>query len=250
MKFWASVITLALGTFELEAASTLRRSHELRTIAEERHTLRICNAYAFQKAVQVFYVNGPDAAWEVSHPALETEVTASSGPLAYKVCQDFEGTPLQPAGRLIFKVTSGVEIGAFRMTHMEGAQFLQIVVYRYDRFTTTAGFASHMSSSSDAEVMIVDAYRGSKQSVLRLHSGAHQQALLSGTVVTLPRGKYKLLMEGSANSTTTPSRGTSSAEFSAEHGEKLTVVRLGVDAYQGPSYPEELLVFPAGGSSR
>mmetsp|Transcript_119970 Transcript_119970/g.334682 ORF Transcript_119970/g.334682 Transcript_119970/m.334682 type:complete len:314 (-) Transcript_119970:102-1043(-) len=213
--------------------------------AVETWALRICNAYAFKSGLDVFHVRPAEGGRTAPKPE---QLTHASGPLAYQRCADLVGVHgLEPGSELDFRLSDGPQVGCFHVTQLptEGS-LLQIVVHRHDTSTTAAAFSSHVfDSSSDTEIAVVDAYRGAAVSrvAVRSTAGAPWQDLRFDTAVSLMPGWYEWLLTGDHEKTY---HGGEVLGFRLSSGEKVTAIRTGVQALHGPSYDEELVLFPTG----
>lgn len=224
--------------------------------------LRLCNAYPFKLGLDVFHTPG-GAAGNVTNlaPVERTDgvLLTRSGPLGYKRCRDLQlppdDPPLVPGSLLSFRFSGGLEVGTFGVNGVPaGGTLLQIAVHRHDAFSAVAGFTSHVFAAGgggDPEVAIVDAYRGKEKSFLELRNTKRRsvrERLRYGTAVTLPAGSYDCVLreEGplaAGQAGEGPAR--ESLGLRLAPGGKYTLLRIGVEALEGPSYPEGLVFWPS-----
>eukprot|EP00928_Gymnodinium_smaydae_P049119 TRINITY_DN3292_c0_g1_i4.p1 TRINITY_DN3292_c0_g1~~TRINITY_DN3292_c0_g1_i4.p1 ORF type:complete len:1053 (+),score=206.63 TRINITY_DN3292_c0_g1_i4:33-3191(+) len=195
-----------------------------------KHRLRVCNAYPYNVALDVY--KGP------------MKLTIDK-PLAYKACTDF-GAELQTGDKLDFKM-GDASAGTFAVSDLpESDAVLLLVIHRHDVVTTAVAFESHIFANLlNAQVAVIDTYKGSAKSEARItdaagavdaHHARRSEELRYNSVVALNPGSYEvLLQDGSKNV---------SSQLVAKNRESYVVLRVGVEAKEGPSYPEELVVYP------
>lgn len=245
--------TVLRDTSLLALAAESRASHSSQNGTAEAVTeatnlawsLRLCNAYAFESGVDVFHTARKlPSPWHPK-PAV-TCLTNVSGPLSYKKCMDFgfvEG--LGHGSQLSFRLDGGLQIASFMITALPRRRaLLLLVLYRHDTHTTAAAFSSHVfDDSSDPEVALIDAYQGSSMSGVEVRStnGNIRQPLRFGTAITLRPGWYEWLLTGNH---ATGFDGGSAIGYKLNSNQKYVAMRVGVDAENGPSYGEELVMFP------
>jgi len=199
---------------------------------EYSHSLRVCNAYPFAAALDVH--RGPG------------ESLTGSAPMDYKECRDFPAS-LKTGDKLDFKV-GDVSAGTFSVTEMPSNDaVLLLVVHRHDTVSTAVAFESHVFASlKNAQVAIIDAYKGAARSVPRIEDEAstskrnmtRSEELRYDSVVAVNPGIYEISLAGSDGETKAKSR------FVALNHESYTILRTGVESAQGQSFPQELVVFP------
>lgn len=208
-------------------------------------SLRVCNAYAFESGMEVFHTaRKMPSPW---HPNPKvTCLTNVSGPLSYKKCVDFglvEG--LGHGSQLSFQLDGGLQIASFMITALPRRRaLLLLVVHRHDTHTTAAAFSSHVfDDSSNPEVALVDAYQGSSMSGVEVRStnGKIRQPLRFGTAITLRPGWYEWLLTGDHEA---GFDGGKAIGYKLNSNQKYVAMRVGADAEQGPSYSEQLVMFP------
>jgi len=195
---------------------------------EFKHRLRICNAYPYAAAMDVY--RGID------------RLTGDS-PMPYKKCKDFE-TPLKPQDKLEFKV-GDANAGTFSVSDLPNNDaVLFLAIHRHDTLSTAVSFESHVFANLlNAQVAIIDTYKGTARSLPEISDaagghGKRSEELRFDSVVAVNPGAYDIALmsrDGAAKA-----RGS----LVALNRESYVVMRTGVEAQQGPSYPEELVVYP------
>lgn len=194
---------------------------------EFKHRLRVCNAYPYESPLDVFR----------GHTEKLTEE-----PLPYKSCIDF-ATPLHAGDKLAFKVGSA-NAGTFAISDLPNNDaVLLLVIHRHDTLSTAVAFESHVFANLlNAQVAIIDTFKGAARSVASIRDGGSRKArseqLRYNSVVAVNPGIYEVVL--------TDVDGTEEAngELVALNRESYVILRTGVDAQQGPSFPQGLVVFP------
>jgi len=194
---------------------------------EFKHRLRVCNAYPYESPLDVFR----------DHTEKLTEE-----PLPYKSCIDF-ATPLHAGDKLAFKVGSA-NAGTFAISDLPNNDaVLLLVIHRHDTLSTAVAFESHVFANLlNAQVAIIDTFKGAARSVPSIRDGGsnkeRSEQLRYNSVVAVNPGIYQVVL--------TDSDGTEEAkgELVALNRESYVIMRTGVDAQQGPSFPQGLVVFP------
>jgi len=197
---------------------------------EFKHRLRVCNAYPGTAAIDVYKGKG--------------ERLNGDAPMPYKTCNDFV-TPLKPGDKLEFKI-GDANAGTFSVSDLPANDaVLFLVIHRHDTHSTAVTFESHVFANLlNAQVAIIDTYKGAAKSEPRImdasNGGKHSRSeeLRFESVVAVNPGVYDVALVGSD--------GKINAKNSlvALNRESFVVLRTGVEAKQGPSYPQELVVYP------
>jgi hypothetical protein len=199
----------------------------VKALAFERR-LRICNAYPYPTALDVF---------------LGSEALTGDEAMSYKTCQDFT-TSLTPGQKLIFKV-GNANAGTFSVTDLPNNDaILLLIIYRHDTLSTAVSFESHVYANLlNAQVAVVDTYKGPDKASLKIedHNDAktsRSEELRFDSVVAVNPGRYdvKLYNEDGEK--------IASEELVALNKESYIIMRTGVKAQQGKSYSPELVVYP------
>merc|ERR1719235_1628860 len=95
---------------------------------EFERRLRICNAYPYPTALDVF---------------LGSKALTGDEAMSYKTCRDFS-TGLTPGQKLIFKV-GNANAGTFSVTDLPNNDaILLLIIYRHDTLSTAVSFESHV----------------------------------------------------------------------------------------------------------
>jgi len=194
---------------------------------EFKHRLRVCNAYPYESPLDVFR----------DHTEKLTEE-----PLPYKSCIDF-ATPLHSGDKLAFKVGSA-NAGTFAISDLPNNDaVLLLVIHRHDTLSTAVAFESHVFANLlNAQVAVIDTFKGAARSVASIRDGSSKkdrsEQLRYNSVVAVNPGIYQVALADAD--------GTEEAagELVALNRESYVILRTGVDAQQGPSFPQGLVVYP------
>lgn len=227
--------------------------------------LRICNAYAWRKPLDIYLV--------ASRKMLTGDL-----PLAYKECRDIQ-TPLNEGDQIDFK-SGELDVGTFYANGLPESQAsLVIIPRRRDTESMAIQFDSHaFAQLQNAQVAVVDAYKGSSgssvhigddptppQQPLQVELLAKAKRLISGSeppqlqqrpteelrynsIVALNEGKYQISLVDKLG------HEVNQAPMDVKHSENFIVMRVGSHAASENShvslpknvadFPEELVVFP------
>merc|ERR1719240_2294252 len=179
---------------------------------EFNHRLRVCNAYPYAAELDVF-----------------------------------RGKESLTGDELEFRV-GDASAGTFAISDLPNNDaVLMLVIHRHDTMSTAVSFESHVFASlANAQVAIIDSYKGSEQATPRIadlpdkkkKAPTRSEELRYNSVVAVDAGQYEVLLED-ANGTV-----KSTAGLVAVNHESYVVLRTGVEAQQGESFPEELVVYP------
>lgn len=207
------------------------RSSFVRSLAFQQR-LRICNAYPYYAALDV----------RVGERSL------TQSPLQYRSCQEF--TPSMRVGdRINFKVEDNT-VGTFDITDLpENDAVLLMVIHRHDTDSSAVSFQSHVFSNQHAaQIAILDTYKGSAKSELRIKDalpkrGNRSELLRYDSVVAVDPGDYEVMLKGVKGENSTM---LSLETLEAKPGEAYVVIRCGVESHMGEVYPQSLLVYPPG----
>jgi hypothetical protein len=200
---------------------------------EFKRRLRVCNAYPYPTALDIFR---------------GSEQMTGDEPMSYKDCRDFS-TELTAGEKLIFKV-GNANAGTFSVSDLPNNDaVLLLIVYRHDTLSTAVSFESHVYANLlNAQVAVVDAYKGPEKSTLKIedHSDAktsRSEELRFDSVVAVNPGRYDVMLLGSEGET------IASSAMVALNRESYIIMRTGVKAQQGSSYSQELVVYPQSDAS-
>jgi len=213
------------------AAGSLRSGHlgsSFVKALEFKHRLRVCNAYPYAAALDVFRGNNE-------------KLTDSA--MAYKGCEDFK-TQLKAGDKLEFKV-GDANAGTFSVSDLPNNDaVLLLVIYRHDTLSTAVSFESHVFANLlNAQIAVIDTYKGSAKSHLKIVDDdkaktARAEDLRYDSVVAVNPGMYQCLLEGSDG------KSNGKQELVALNRESYVILRVGVEAQAGQAYPQELVVYP------
>jgi len=217
--------TVALGVSQ----QGLRAGGFVRSL-EFKHRLRVCNAYPYAAALDVFRGRSEKMTGEQS--------------MAYKSCRDFV-SPLKAGDKLEFKV-GDASAGTFSVSDLPNNDaVLLLVIHRHDTLSTAVSFESHVFANLlNAQVAIIDTYKGAARATPKIKDaeaakkGARSEELRYDSVVAVNPGIYDVVLAGQDGETKAESK------LVALNRESYVVLRTGVEAQQGPAYPQELVVFP------
>lgn len=194
-----------------------------------KHRLRACNAYPYAAPLDV-YLN-------------KVEKLTGGNPLPYKQCREFT-FPLKAGDKLKFKV-GDANAGVFSVSDLPNTDaVLLLVIHRHDTLTNAVSFESHVFANLlNAQLAIIDTYKGSEKAAIRIqdHNGgkdSRAEALHYNSVVAVNAGDYDVILKGTDGKT------KSKDTLVAVNKESYVVLRVGVEAQQGQSYPQEIVVAP------
>lgn len=195
-----------------------------------RQKLRVCNAYPSTSGMMLM--------------KNKEDLTAGSA-MAYKECREF--TPELDAGdRLDFKVDE-TSAGSFKVNELPSHDaVLLLVIERHDTLSTSVSFESHVFASlQNAQLAIIDTYKGAATSTPAIRDAEGSKAatersekLRYDSVVAVNPGLYEVVLEG--QNAEVKAR---SALVALNH-ESYVVLRTGVEAQRGDSFPQEIVVYP------
>lgn len=202
---------------------------------EFKHRLRVCNAYPYAASLDVVRGKG--------------EKLTGDSAMPYKGCRDFT-VPLKEGDKLEFKV-GDASAGTFAVADLpQNDAVLLLVVHRHDTLSTAVSFESHVFSNlANAQIVVLDTYKGKAKahtSIMDSESKskkeqkdkARSEELRFDSVVAVNPGSYEVALTGDDGET------KAKTELVALGHESYVVLRTGVEAQQGATYPQELVVFP------
>jgi hypothetical protein len=192
-----------------------------------KQTLRICNAYPEGVAMDAF---------------LGSLQLTKEKMLPYKGCGEYD-VDLSPGTKVDFRVGEST-VGTFTVSDLpQSDATLLLVIHRRDAKSSAVSFESHVFPDSvQAQVAVVDTYRGKSVSEVLIQDASNvtarrQELLRFSTVVAVAPGDYEVILSGDGVQ-------RSVTQFAAKMHNAYVVLRVGVDSLRGPSYPEELVIFP------
>jgi len=199
---------------------------------EFKHTLRVCNAYPFEQAIDV-YVG-------------KAKLTEKAMP--YKKCQEFSHGSLKAGDKIDFKVGES-SAGSFSISELPSNDaVLVLVLFRHDTVSTGVSFESHVFSNMlNAQVAVLDTYRGAAKASPRImdvkkHNDPHHEPrseeLRYDSVMAINPGTYRVSLED------TDGKVQAKQDLVAVNKEAYMIMRCGVEVKGGKSYPMELMIYP------
>jgi len=218
--------------------TALRHTHKGRSegfvkALEFKHRLRVCNAYPYDQPLDVYR-------------GRSEKLTEEAMP--YKSCVDF-ATPLHAGDKLAFKV-GDANAGTFAISDLPNNDaVLLLVIHRHDTLSTAVSFESHVFANLlNAQIAIIDTYKGTQRSSASIQDEAgrgknRKEKLRFNSVVAVNPGKYQVVL------TDADGEDEASQELVALNRESYVVIRTGVESQSGPSYDEELIVYPKSDAS-
>lgn len=227
------LLSLAIATDAGQVHSNLRHLGAgkgfVRSL-EFKHRLRVCNAYPSASALDVYRGKG--------------ERLTKDGPMAFKSCEDFLA-PLIPGDKLEFKV-GDANAGTFAVSDLPNNDaVLLLVIHRHDSLSTAVSFESHVFANLlNAQVAIIDTYKGAARASTRIEDAegsskkSRSEDLRFNSVVAVNPGKYEVKLADQNGAT------KAASELVALNRECYVVIRTGVEAQQGSSFGQELMVYP------
>jgi hypothetical protein len=172
------------------------------------------------------------------------EKLTDDAPMHYKSCKDFLAH-LKSGDKLEFKV-GDASAGTFSVADLpQNDAVLLLVIHRHDTLSTAVSFESHVFANlKNAQVAIIDTYKGKAQSTPKIMDAAEKgktsrvEDLRFDSVVAINPGLYEVELADSAGDVKAKS------QLVALTQESYVIIRTGVEAQQGPAYPQELLIYP------
>jgi len=222
----------AAGTDQTHLRVASRAEGFVRAL-EFKHRLRVCNAYPYAAALDVIRGKGEKL----------TDV-----PMHYKTCKDFMA-PLKSGDKLEFKV-GDASAGTFSVSDLPSNDaVLLLVIHRHDTLSTAVSFESHVFANlMNAQVAVIDTYKGAAKAIPQIMdvpdkakgaaAASRSEELRYDSVVAINPGIYSVELLGSDN------KAKAKSQLVALNHESYVVIRVGVEAQQGPAYPQELLIYP------
>jgi len=196
-----------------------------------QHRLRVCNAYPYMTALNVF----------IGKESGITKLTES--PMNYKTCLEFE-KQLHAGDRIDFRFQDA-SAGTFVVGDLPNTDaVLMLVIYRHNTKTTAVAFESHVFANLlNAQIAVLDTYKGKSKSSIKIQDAedattSRSEPLAPNSVVALNPGKYEVVLVGSDGAP------KSRSDLTVNNRESCVVIRCGVEPEQGRAYPQELMVYP------
>jgi len=201
---------------------------------EFKHRLRVCNAYPYAAALDILHG--------------QVEKLTGSAPMHYKTCRDFQA-PLKSGDKLEFKV-GDASAGTFAVSDLPNNDAIMLlVIHRHDTLSTAVSFESHVFANlKNAQLAVIDTYKGVAKATPKIMDAlvakkakankGRSEELRYDSVVAVNPGLYDVELMSSDGAVKAKSQLVALSE------ESYVIMRTGVEAQQGPSYPQELLIYP------
>ncbi|CAK9070116.1 unnamed protein product [Durusdinium trenchii] len=204
-------------------AHKVQRNVALRGGGVHDHQLRVCNAYAYEAAVDILVG--------------EDKLTKDK-PLPYRQCHDFQ-VLLQANDRLDFRIGNATT-GTFSVSELPPTDaLLLLVVFRHDVESTAVSFESHVFiPAKTPQVAIIDTFLGTSDFKPVIWDGNQTEKLRFGRVISVNPGKYTIQLQNEENET------EDAVSMETRPGENYVALRIGARVQHGPSFREELITFP------
>jgi len=196
---------------------------QLKGSAEFKHRIRVCNAYPYAAALDLF--RGMKKLTKL--------------PLDYKMCGDFS-TPLVPGDKLKFKV-GDANAGTFTISDLPNNDaILLLVIHRHDTLSNAVSFESHVFANLlNAQIAVIDTYKGRARGYAEISDGGKTvEKLKYNSVVAVNPGEYRVRLRDHNG------KEEAVEDLVALNRESYVILRTGVESQQGPAYPEDIVVYP------
>jgi len=212
---------------------------------EFKHRLRVCNAYPYSSSLDIFCTKEsrqPDREPKGAH-FKPTPNKLTERPMAYKTCRDFV-VPLKPGDKLEFKI-GDASAGTFAVSDLPNNDaVLLLIVHRHDQMSAAVTFESHVFANMvNAQIAIIDTYKGSQKATPRIkahgdENSTRSEELRYDSIVAVRPGIYDVELDAADGEVKARSK------FVALSRESYVILRTGAEAKMGPSYPQELVIYP------
>lgn len=250
MRYLTSLLGLCLFATVVRfgnAAVQHHIRHKAKTFADSvkfKFRLRVCNAYPYAAALDVF----------------RSREKITKQPLEYTMCGDLSNQ-LIVGDKLKFMV-GDANAGTFTISDLPNNDaILLVVIHRHDTLSNAVAFKSHVFANLlNAQVAVIDTYKGMEKSLVEIADGGKEEGLRYNSVVALNPGEYNVRLVSAQKSSRRRRRKgdggrrrrkgdkSTTVEMSktmvALNRESYVVIRTGVEAQQGPQYPQDLIVYP------
>merc|ERR1719261_2367958 len=155
-------VTAAAGVSQNQAASLRSSAAGFVRALEFKHRLRVCNAYPYAAALDVY--RG------------KSEKLTSDQSMPYNSCREFQ-SPLKAGDKLEFKV-GDASAGTFSVSDLPNNDaVLLLVIHRHDTLSTAVSFESHVFANLlNAQVAVIDTYKGAAQAFPRIRDTKTKEA--------------------------------------------------------------------------
>jgi len=216
---------------------------------EFKFRLRVCNAYPYAAALDIF----------------RSREKLTKAPLEYTMYGDLSNK-LTVGDKLKFMV-GDANAGTFTISDLPNNDaILLVVIHRHDTLSNAVAFKSHVFANLlNAQVAVIDTYKGNVKSFAEIADGGKDERLRYNSVVALNPGEYNVKLVSAKKKEDHGDEGgrrrrrrrrkadllemgetvvKSSKTLVVVNRESYVIIRTGVEAQQGPSYPEDLIVYP------
>jgi hypothetical protein len=218
---------LVVSGLSLEAVHHTRGSRgkakQFSDSVQFKHRLRVCNAYPYDAALDVF--RGREKLTKL--------------PLEYKMCGDFASQLL--AGDKLKFMVGDANAGTFTISDLPNNDaVLLLVIHRHDTLSNAVAFKSHVFANLlNAQIAVLDTFKGRARSFAEITDGSKRDEKLKyNSVVAVNPGEYQVsLLDGRKKKQVTEN-------LVALNRESYVIIRTGVEAQQGPEWPQDLIVYP------
>jgi len=195
---------------------------------EFKHRLRVCNAYPYSASLDVY----------------RAKDKLTENPMSYKSCKDFLA-PMKAGDKLEFKI-GDASAGTFAVSDLPNNDaVLLLIIHRHDQVSTAVSFESHVFANLlNAQIAVIDTYKGSMKASPRIKDredatkNARSEELRYSSIVAVNPGVYEVELDGVDGEV------KAKRDLVALNRESYIVLRTGVESKTGPSYPQELVIFP------
>jgi len=203
--------------------SHFKKAKHSENTVQFKHRLRVCNAYPHAEGLDV----------------LRGREQMTKAPLEYKMCGDFASQLL--AGDKLKFMVGDANAGTFTISDLPNNDaVLLLVIYRHDTLSNAVAFKSHVFANLlNAQIAVIDTYKGRARSFAEITDGSKKEEKLRyNSVVALNPGEYKVnLMDNHGKKQV-------AEDLVALNRESYVIIRTGVEAQQGPEYPQDIIVYP------
>merc|ERR1719183_1818270 len=164
--------------------------------------------------------------------------------MPYKSCKDFIA-PLKSGDKLEFKV-GDASAGTFAVSDLPNNDaVLLLIIHRHDQVSTAVSFESHVFANLlNAQIAVIDTYKGRMKGSPRIKDvedatrNSRSEELRYSSIVAVNPGIYEVELDGADGEV------KAKQELVALNRESYVVLRTGVESKTGPSFPQELVIYP------
>lgn len=167
----------------------------------------------------------------------------------YKTCRDFLAN-LRSGDKLEFK-EGDASTGTFSVSNLPSNDaVLLLVIHSRDTLSTAVSFESRIfANSMNAQAAIIDTFKGRAKATPMIMDSAivrFNYINCTGRSEELPYDSVVEINQGSFNVelVDTDGKTKAKAELVALFHESYVILRTGVEAEEGPAYPQDLVIYP------